>query len=257
MRKLLDNRVALVTGASRGIGAAIARALGSRGAAVAVNYLHSADRAAEVVADIEASGSQAVAVQGDVSDAASAERVVRAAQRLGEIDVLVCNAIGATSDIRRRPAIESWETIAAFQRRVDVQLSATLNCCYLVAPGMRRRGGGSIVLIGSSGSRTAGPPGLGEITVAKSARDALGRVLAGELGPDGIRVNTVAPGLVPTDANAGEHQASLIAAVAAATPLRRVSRPDDVADVVAMLASDLSRQVTGAYLSVDGGRSMG
>lgn len=253
---MLENRVALVTGASRGIGAAIARTLGRHGAAVAVNYLRSSGRAADVVADIEASGSQAVAVQGDVSDAASAERVVRAAQRLGEIDILVCNAFGSTSDIRRRPAVESWESVAAIQRRAGVQLSSTLNCCHLVVPGMRRHGGGSIILIGSSGSRTGSPRGLGEITVAKSAQDALGRVLAGELGPDGIRVNTVAPGLVPTDANAGEYQAAMISAAEAATPLGRISRPDDVADVVAMLAGDMSRQITGACLNVDGGRNM-
>jgi 3-oxoacyl-[acyl-carrier protein] reductase len=168
----------------------------------------------------------------------------------------VCNAFGATSDIRRRSAIDSWEAVEAIQRRVAVQLASTLNCCHLVVPGMRGRGGGSIVLIGASGSQTGGAPGLGEIAIAKSAQDTLGRVLAAELGPDGIRVNTVAPGLVPTDANSGEHQASWIAVAEAATPLRRVSQPEDVAAVVVMLAGEGSRQVTGARINVDSGRSM-
>jgi 3-oxoacyl-[acyl-carrier protein] reductase len=254
----LTGRVALVTGASRGIGAAIARTLGGYGAAVAVNYVNSPERAGEVVADIEAAGSHAVAVQGDVGDPAAAERVVReAAEELGEIDILVCNAFGSTSDIRRRPTIDSWESVAAIQGRAAVQLACTLNCCHLVVPGMRARGGGSIILIGASGSRAGGAPGMAEIAVAKSAQDTVGLVLARELGPDGILVNTVAPGLVPTDANAGDHQASWIARAEAETPLGRVSRPEDVAEVVAMLVADGARQVTGAYLSVDGGRSLG
>lgn len=119
---------------------------------------------------------------------------------------------------------------------------------------MRTRGGSSIVLIGAAGTRSGGAPGLADIAIAKAAQDALGLALARELGPDGIRVNTVAPGLVPTDANAGEHQQQWIDAAAAATPLRRVSRPEDVA---AMLAGDGARQVTGAYLAVDGGRTLG
>jgi 3-oxoacyl-[acyl-carrier protein] reductase len=253
----LAGKVALVTGASRGIGAAIARTLGGHGAAVAVNYVHSPERAAQVVADIEAAGGRAIAVQGDVSDAAEAERVVREAQGLGEVDVLVCNAFGPTTGIRRRPTVDSWEAVAAVQRRVAVQLACTLNCVHLVVPGMRARGGGSIILIGASGSAGGGAPGLAEIAVAKSAQDAAGMALARELGPDGIRVNTVAPGLVPTDANAGEQQASWIAAAEAATPLRRVSRPEDVAHAVALFAGDATRQVTGAYMSVDGGRSLG
>jgi 3-oxoacyl-[acyl-carrier protein] reductase len=256
MEKPLDGHVALVTGAGRGIGAAIARTLGDHGAAVAVNYLRDAARAAEVVADIEAAGARAVAVQGDVGDPAEAERVVREAEALGDVDILVCNAFGRTDGIPRRPAVESHASVAAIQSRAGVQLASTLNCCHLVVPGMRRRGGGSIVLIGASGSRGAGAPGLAEITVAKAAQDALGRVLAAELGPDGIRVNTVAPGLVPTDANAGAYQAAMIERAEAATPLGRVSRPEDVAGVVALLVSEASRQVTGAYVAVDGGRSL-
>jgi 3-oxoacyl-[acyl-carrier protein] reductase len=254
---LLAGRVALVTGSSRGIGAAVARALGDHGAAVAVNYLNNADRAADVVADVEKAGSRAVAIQGDVCDPASAEQIVGQAQELGQIDILVCNAFGPTSDVRRRPALDSWEAVEAIQRRVRVQLAATLNCCHLVVPGMRARGGGSIVLIGSSGAHRGGAPGLADITVAKAAQDALGRALAGELGPDGIRVNIVAPGLVPTDANAGEHRAAWIANAEAATPLRRVSQPEDIANAVVLLVSDLTRQITGGYVAVDGGRSMG
>jgi len=253
----MKGKVALVTGASRGIGAAIARTLGRQGAAVAVNYVHNAERAAEVVADIEAAGGPALAVRGDVGNRADAERVVREAQGLGDIDVLVCNAFGTTSGIRRRPVVDSWDSIEAIRQRASIQLACTLNCIHLVVPGMRANGGGSIILIGASGSQRGGAPGLAEIGVAKAAQDTLGLILARELGPDGIRVNTVAPGLVPTDANAGEHQSAMIANAKATTPLRRVSLPQDVADAVAAFAGDATRQVTGAQVSVDGGRSLG
>lgn len=180
----------------------------------------------------------------------------RASLTVGEIDVLVCNAFGPTAGIPRRPVTESWESVTAVERRVAVQLACTLNCVHLVVPGMRANGGGSIVLIGASGSRRGGVPGMAEIAVAKAAQDTVGVILARELGPDGIRVNTVAPGLVPTDANAGEHQPAMIAGAEATTPLRRVSQPQDIADVVAFVAGDASRQVTGEYFSVDGGRSL-
>ncbi|MBU3066365.1 SDR family oxidoreductase [Nocardia sp. NEAU-G5] len=253
----LTGRIALVTGAARGIGAAIAHTLGIQGATVVVNYVHHRERAEEVVEMIRSSGSSAVAAQGDVTDIADARRVLRAAEELGGPDILVCNAIGPTADVRRRASVDSPEAIATIQRRVAAQLACTLNCCHLAVPAMRARGGGSIVLIGSAGARSGGAPGLADIAIAKAAQDTLGLALARELGPDGIRVNTVAPGLVATDANAGEHQQQWVEAAGAATPLRRISRPEDIAATVAMLASDAAAQITGARIDVDGGRSLG
>ncbi|WP_424215737.1 SDR family NAD(P)-dependent oxidoreductase (plasmid) [Streptomyces sp. BI20] len=256
-RGILDGRVALVTGGSRGIGAAVALGLGRHGAAVAVNYVRARAAAEEVAAGITAAGSRALAVQGDAGDPAAVERMVAETREgLGVIDVLVCNAVGATEEVRRRPVLESRESVDALVRRTSVQLECTLTCCHAVLPGMRARGGGSIVLIGAARASEGGTPGLAEIAVAKAAQDTLGRILARELGPDGIRVNTVAPGFVPTDANAGPGQEELAAAVAATTPLGRLTLPEDVAEVVAMLAGDATRRVTGTHVAVDGGRGL-
>ncbi|MCP2341394.1 SDR family NAD(P)-dependent oxidoreductase [Actinomadura rupiterrae] len=254
---LLSGRAALVTGGSRGIGAEIARTLGRHGAAVAVNY-HSNQAAAEaVVADVTASGSRAVALRGDATDDAGVAALVTAATaELGDIDVLVCNAVGDTTGMNRLDGslLDSGDAV---RRRVDQQLTATLAACRQVVPGMRRRGGGSIVLIGASLTRQSHVMAqLAEIGVAKAAQDALARYLAAELGADGIRVNVVAPGMVPTDANAGAHRPAVLDRIAAMTPLGRVSTTRDVADTVLALASDLTGQMTGAVLALDGGLTM-
>ncbi|MEU5432326.1 SDR family NAD(P)-dependent oxidoreductase [Streptomyces sp. NPDC020719] len=268
---LLAGRVALVTGASRGIGAAVARALGAHGASVAVNYLRSAEAAARVVADIEKSGGRAVAVAGDASDLAQVRAMVATATaELGTPDVLVCNVmvgadrIGAKAGAARAGAkagtpggsfIDTPDGIASVRDAVASQLDATLACCHAVIPGMRRAGGGSIVLIGASTTHNPYPVPV-EIAAAKSAQDAVGRSLARELAPDNIRVNTLAPGFVPTDANAGPFQATLIAHTAEATPLPNPITPEDVADAVVLLTSDLSTKITGTFVPLDGGRTL-
>ncbi|WP_370420469.1 SDR family NAD(P)-dependent oxidoreductase [Streptomyces sp. QH1-20] len=250
--RLLAGRTALVTGGSRGIGAATARALGRAGASVAVNYLRNEQAAKDVVRDIEQEHSKAVAVQGDVCDPdAAAELVWQATELLGDIDVLVCNAIGG-GPVFRGTALDSGFEI---QSRVDGQLRATLNVCRLVGAAMRQRRGGSIVFVGSSESRS-GAPEVADIAVAKAAQDALMRVLAAELGPDGVRVNTVAPGLVPTDGSAPTRRLPVVAAIEAVTPLRRIAQAEDVADAIVALSSDLCRHITGAHLPVDGGQIM-
>ena len=254
---LLDGRIALVTGGSRGIGAATARALGTHGAHVAVNYRSDSDAASLVVADIEETGGRACAVRGDASDPEEMASVAAAVRdRLGDVDVLVCNVFGETKGVMEGdiPLLDQLDTIV---RHVEVQLSATVNACRTVVPAMRRRGGGRIIVVGSVGSRTSSPlPATARITVAKAANDMLARLLAVELGPHNVTVNIVAPGFVPTDANAGPQQKASAEAIAAETPLGRVATPEDVANAVVAYASDLTRHVTGGYVTVDGGWSM-
>ena len=234
-------------------------ALGRQGAAVAVNYRNRAAEAEAVAADIVAGGSRALAIGGDVSEPGEAEQVAKTATAaFGDIDVLVCSAFGSTDGMieRHRPGSSTLDAAAieAVLGRAHVQLAATLYACRAVVPGMRRRGGGSIVLIGAAGSRGGQNAGPAEIVAAKAAQDALARVLAEELGPDRIRVNVIAPGMVPTDANAGQRQEFIMAALGKMTPLGRVAGVDDVADAVLAFATDLTRHVTGAYVPVDGGR---
>ncbi|WP_306319040.1 MULTISPECIES: SDR family NAD(P)-dependent oxidoreductase [unclassified Streptomyces] len=250
--RLLEGRTALVTGGSRGIGAATARALGRNGASVAVNYLSNRQAATDVVHSIELDGSKAVAVQGDVCDPhQAAELVWQAGELLGDIEILVCNAVGGPP-VFRGTALDSGHEI---QARADAQLRATLNVCRLVAPAMRAARSGSIVFVGSSESRSSGPV-VADIAVAKAAQDALMCVLAAELGPAGVRVNTVAPGFVPTDGSAASGRPALLDALIEATPLRRIAQAEDVADAIVALSSDLTRHITGAYLPVDGGQIM-
>ncbi|WP_306319036.1 MULTISPECIES: SDR family NAD(P)-dependent oxidoreductase [unclassified Streptomyces] len=250
--RLLDGRTALVTGASRGIGAACARALGRAGAAVAVNYLNSAGPAGQVVRDIEESGSKAIAVRGDASDAEAAtalhEEVVT---MLGDIDVLVCNAAGSAAAVHGS-VVEAGDII---EGQIVTQFRSTMLLCRLVVPAMRARKSGSIVFIGSTESRSSAPA-VPHVAVAKATQDALMRVLAAELGPEGIRVNTVAPGLVPTDGSSAAITPSVVEAVTGSTALRRLGQAEDVGDAVLALASDLSRHITGAYVPVDGGLAM-
>jgi len=258
---LLAGRTALVVGGSRGIGAATARALGAHGAAVGVNYHHSSEAAAKLVAEIEAGGSRAVAAGADATDPlAVAAMVGTVTSALGDISILVCNTVGFV-EANPFERIEAGSTLAvdnadSIKDRAAIQLATTLYPVREVVPGMRRAGGGSIVFIGATASRGRPTRGIAEVSVAKAAQDALARALANELGADGIRVNTIAPGMVPTDANAGARRDAVIAELGRTTPLGRVAYVDDVADVAVALASDLTRHLTGAYLGVDGGRGM-
>jgi 3-oxoacyl-[acyl-carrier protein] reductase len=247
---LLENRVALVTGASRGIGAATAGALARHGASVGVNYFRSEEAAREVVNAIAAAGGRAVALRGDAREPADLALLAdRAEADLGPVDTLVLNA--NISFPRTSFEEYRWED---FEAKLVGELGAAFHACKVFVPRMLQRERGCIIAVSSVLSRQPAP-GFCAHSTAKSGLDAFMKSLAQELGPAGIRVNVVAPGLTLTDATA-DQPGGMKDAVARATPLRRNALAEDVAGAVVMLASEEARFVTGAYLSVSGGIQM-
>lgn len=246
MSKLVG-KVAIVTGASKGIGAGIARRLAAEGAAVVVNYASSKTGADAVVAAIEAAGGKAVAVGADVSKQADAERLVAAAiDTYGRLDILVNNSgvydfapIGDTTE-------------ALYRRIFDVNVLGVLLVTQVASKHLGE--GGSIVNIGSVVSAIT-PPDSAVYSGTKGALDAITGVLSRELGPRGIRVNSVNPGMVSTEgAQAlGVLGSPMEEAIVSQTPLGRVGQVDDIAPVVAFLASDDARWVTGELIRAGGG----
>ncbi len=247
---LMKGKVVLVTGASRGIGAATAALLGRRGAAVAVNYFRSETAAAAVVDGIRKAGGTAAAFRADVRDAAQVEAMARdVTGALGPVDTLVLNA---SIDFPIVPFLEyAW---ADFEAKLTGELKAAFFCCKAFVPAMIKAGRGCIVGISSGLSRHPGN-GFCAHSTAKSGLDAFMKSLALELGPKGIRVNVVAPGLTDTDATAFQSPKEK-AAVAGMTPMKRIALPEDVAGAVLCVASDEARFVSGAYIPVSGGIQM-
>ncbi len=247
---VLANKVVLVTGASRGIGNATVRLLASQGARVAINYVRSRERAQRAKELITQDGGIAEVFQADITDPDQVTRMVQeVCDRFGQIDVLVVNAaIG----FKIQPFVQSpW---LDFERKLTDELKAVFFLFQAVIPGMLERGCGSIVAVSSTMSRSP-ENGYTAHSAAKGALDAFVRALAGEVGPGGVRVNTVAPGLTLTDATAPLPRQQKEAA-AASCPLRRNGLPSDVAGAILFLASDLSRFMTGSYLPVDGGYTL-
>jgi 3-oxoacyl-[acyl-carrier protein] reductase len=244
----LTEKVAVVTGAAKGIGTEIARELAAEGAAVVVDYATSRDNADKVVEEIVASGGRALAVQGDVAKSADVERLFAEASRaFGPIDVLVNNA--GIYQFGRIEEVTEEEFHRHFNTNVLSVLLATRETLKHF-----RRDGGSIVNLGSVVTRPA-PPEAAVYVATKSAIDGITRVLAKELGPRKIRLNSVSPGIVETE---GTHAGGFIGGnferqVVQQTPLGQVGRPDDIARVVVFLASDDARWVTGETLTVSGG----
>jgi 3-oxoacyl-[acyl-carrier protein] reductase len=244
----LSDKVAVVTGASKGIGAEIARELAAAGASVVVNYASSREDADKVVAEIIGNGGRAAAIQGDVAKAADVERLFAETKRVfGPIDALVNNA-----GIYQFGSIESVSE-AEFHRHFNTNvlgvLLATREALKHFSPD-----GGSIINIGSVVSRVA-PPESAIYVATKSAVEGITRVLAKELGPRKIRVNSINPGVVETE---GTHSAGIIGSdferqAVQQTPLGRFGQPADIAPVAVFLASDDSRWVTGEILVVSGG----
>lgn len=244
-------RVALVTGAGRGLGAEISRALAAAGLAVAVNDLPAAPGADPLVAGIRAAGGVAEVFAADVTDEVAVPALVAAvSQRLGPVDVLVVNATGP------QPAIGvedlTWADLLD-QLRFFV-LSPTL-LVQAVLPAMKERRRGRIVQIGSDLFERAAP-GMSAYSAAKGAQLGLTRTWARELGPYGITVNLVAPGWIPVERHEGT-PAEVLRAFTDEVPLRRLGTPADVAATVAFLASDGAGFVTGERIAVNGGHRIG
>lgn len=240
----LVGKRALVTGGSRGIGAAIALALADKGADVAISYERSAERATEVVRAIEAKGRRAVAIQADSADpAAMAALVGRTVEALGGLDILVNNA-----GIARQGMVAEM-SLADIDALLNVNVRAAVLVAQAAIPHLNE--GGRIVFIGSCLADRITAPGVTVYSVTKSAQIALTHGLARELGPRDITVNLVQPGATDTDMNPanGDHSEIL----RSQTPLGRYGQPEDVAAAVAFLASPAARQISGATLTVDGG----
>lgn len=245
----LDGEVALVTGSSRGIGAAIARRFAREGASLAV---HGRDQAAlDVVrAELEQGGARAAAFMADVTRADEVERMVNGVEEaLGPIDILVANAGG--SPVPPGPAEEIDE--AGWRAAVDANLTATFLTIKAVLPGMKRRRRGRIVTMSSLAGHRPHPRSPVPYAAAKAGIEMLTRDLAMQAGPYGVRVNAIAPETILTERNRRQIPEQLQRELAERHPLRRLGTPDDVAGAALFLVSEDSAWITGVVLVVDGG----
>jgi len=250
----LMGKTALVTGASTGIGAAVARAYAARGVRVAVHYNRSAGPANEVVGAITAAGGEAFALQGDVRDGEAIRRVVRETMaRWGAIDILVNNA---GSLVKRVPIAEFDD--ALFDEVLHINARSVLAFCREVVPLMRAQGrGGSIINVSSVAARHGGGPGAYLYAGAKGFVSTATRGLAKELAADRIRVNAVAPGVIQTPFHDQFSTPQMLESFRATIPMARIGEPDDCVGAFLYLASEqLSSYVTGQILEVNGGQYM-
>lgn len=244
----LADKIAIVTGASRDIGRAVAIALARQGAKVAVNYRHDAEVADEVLQAIERAGGTAVAVQADVAVAGDAMRLVAATREAfgDRIDILV-NVAGGMVERRQIDAMDE-----AFFNRV-LQLNVTSAFLVTTAAIAHMGEGSAIVNFASQAGRDGGGPGACAYATSKGALMTMTRSLAKELGPRGIRVNALCPGMIATTFHDTFTRDEVRQNVAAATPLRRQGNSDEVAETVAWLVSDAAAFVTGANIDINGG----
>lgn len=247
MMSKLAGKVAVVTGASKGIGAAIAKALAAEGASVVVNYASSKAGADAVVSAITAVGGKAVSVGGDVSKASDAQGIISAAvETYGRLDILVNN-----SGVYEFAPIEEF-TEAQYRKQFDTNVLGVLLTTQAAVKHLRE--GASIINV-SSVATTLTPPNTAVYSGTKGAVDAITGVLARELGPRKIRVNAINPGVVETE---GTHTAGVIGSdfeslAVSQTPLGRVGQPDDIASAVVFLASDDAKWLTGEHIVASGG----
>jgi 3-oxoacyl-[acyl-carrier protein] reductase len=242
----LTGEVALVTGAARGIGRAVAVRLAREGARVVVNYRRSAEAAEQVVAEISAAGGEAAAYGADVTDERDVARLVRfTVQRFGRLDILVTSAGVARDQLIAAMSLEEWESV------IQTNLRGPFLCIREVAPIMMRQKSGRIVTLSSIAAEMAGR-GHSNYVASKGGINAMTRSLAVELAPRNIRVNAVAPGLILTDMS--QRVRDLAAdEILRQIPLKRFGDPNDVAEAVCFLVSDAAAYITGEVLHVTGG----
>lgn len=244
----LKNRIAVVTGASKGIGAGIAKGFAAEGATVVVNYASSKEDAERVITEIKEKGGKAIAVQADVSKAADVRRLFAETRKaFGKLDVLVNNAGVYKFSTLAEITEEHFHRL--FNTNVLGLILATQEAAKLFGPA-----GGSIINIGSTASQLT-PPATAVYTATKGAVDAITHVLAKELGPKNIRVNSINPGMVETE---GAHTGGFIGSefqkqLEAQTPLGRIAQPHDIAPIAVFLASEDSGWLTGETLLASGG----
>ncbi len=248
-----DDQVVVITGASTGIGAALARAFGAAGANVVVHYNSSADAAREVARDIEDAGGRAETIQADVSDPAQVSSLISGAvERFGRIDVLINNA---GSMVERVPIAEMPDEV--YRKTIDLNLTSVFQACKLVLPVMQRQGRGNIINMTSIAARHGGGNGAVLYATSKGAVSTFTRGLAKEVVRHNIRVNAIAPGVIATPFHERFTSDAQMDAMVATIPMGRAGTPEECVGAAFFLASDaLSGYVTGQIIEVNGGQLM-
>ena len=249
----LKNKAVLITGASTGIGAAVARAMGRAGARVAVHYRGSRDEAEAVARDIQAGGGQAILVQADVTDTGSVDRMVAAVQEaFGRIDILVNNAGGF---VRRAPIVDADDDYIDAVFRLNARSVVAVS--RRVIPLMSAGGGGATINVTTQAARTGGGPGAGLYAACKGFVSTITRTMAKELVKDRIRVNAVAPGVIETPFHDGHSSPEVLKNFANAIPMGRLGTAEECVGAFLFLASETaSGYVTGQVVEVNGGQVM-